>query len=507
MVLKAPLMLAILLMSSTAAAEPPTLSVLDLSRFDTSETDAHRITDSLTAGINATGEYRVIDRLERDRILDELGESLKDCAIGSFSIWGPEDVWTDEACQIEAGRLLSADRLVLGSVQSTGYRYSKLLTLKLLDVQTGITLTTATGVFRDIDELKEGIPGILSRLLSKGRASGSSASGTEAYREPGTLAWFYGTGGDTFGPSLGTDGTIYLGSGNNRIYAINPNGTLKWFYSCGGACTTPAVGPDGIIFVASYDGYLHAVNPDGKLEWSCSVGNRACAPVVGADGTVYVGSMDAKLYAVSRKGTLKWVCKTTDEIVCGTPVIAADGSIYVTSQRGTIYAISPDGDLQWSKTGFSTSPAIGPDGTIYAGMYGHRLCALDDQGRHNWCFTEENLTSTPAISADGTIYAGSYGNLFAIIPKVGLRRPRLKWSCVIDNRVYSTPAISTEGTIYVVGTDYGNLYAIDREGHTKWVHPIGYGCASNPVIGPDGTIYLATANGMLYAIAGDSGRP
>jgi outer membrane protein assembly factor BamB len=46
-----------------------------------------------------------------------------------------------------------------------------------------------------------------------------------------------------------------------------------------------------------------------------------------------------------------------------------------------LYAIKPDGSLKWSyttKDGVSSSPAIGADGTVYAGSYDGQLYALGD---------------------------------------------------------------------------------------------------------------------------------
>ena len=34
-------------------------------------------------------------------------------------------------------------------------------------------------------------------------------------------------------PAIGSDGTIYVGSDDCKLYAINSNGTLKWSYTTG----------------------------------------------------------------------------------------------------------------------------------------------------------------------------------------------------------------------------------------------------------------------------------
>src|SRR5208283_1850753 len=71
-------------------------------------------------------------------------------------------------------------------------------------------------------------------------------------------------------------------------------GTLKWKFATGASLdSSPAVGADGTIYIGSEDNNLYALNPNGRhrLKWKFAVGyNEMASPVVGADGTIYVGS-------------------------------------------------------------------------------------------------------------------------------------------------------------------------------------------------------------------------
>jgi outer membrane protein assembly factor BamB len=123
----------------------------------------------------------------------------------------------------------------------------------------------------------------------------------------GTLKWSFPTGDDVYSsPAIGSDGTIYVGSKDNKLYAINPDGTLKWSFNTGGwVWSSPAIGSDGTIYVGSYDNKLYAINPDGTLKWSFTTGSSvSSSPAIGSDGTIYVGSCDYKLYAIYGSGTL-----------------------------------------------------------------------------------------------------------------------------------------------------------------------------------------------------------
>jgi outer membrane protein assembly factor BamB len=78
----------------------------------------------------------------------------------------------------------------------------------------------------------------------------------------GTLKWKYQTGGWIIGssPAIASNGTIYIGSNDNYLHAINPDGTLKWRYQTGGwIYSSPAIASDGTIYVGSDDGYLYAI--------------------------------------------------------------------------------------------------------------------------------------------------------------------------------------------------------------------------------------------------------
>ena len=46
---------------------------------------------------------------------------------------------------------------------------------------------------------------------------------------PGTKKWEFSTADAiTSSPAIGTDGTIYFGSYDGKLYALKPDGTKKW---------------------------------------------------------------------------------------------------------------------------------------------------------------------------------------------------------------------------------------------------------------------------------------
>ena len=78
----------------------------------------------------------------------------------------------------------------------------------------------------------------------------------------------------------------------------------------GGVHSSPTVGSDGMVFVGSYDTKLYAVDPGallscgtscglGDSEWTYATGSSVrSSPAIDAAGVVYIGSEDHNLHAV-----------------------------------------------------------------------------------------------------------------------------------------------------------------------------------------------------------------
>lgn len=69
-------------------------------------------------------------------------------------------------------------------------------------------------------------------------------------------------------------------------------------------------------------------------------------------------------------------------------------------------------------------------------------------------------------------------------------------------KVYSSPAIGSDGTIYVGSYD-GNLYAFALNGQTSHVWATGGAIQSSPAIGDDDTLYVGSMDSNFYAFAPD----
>jgi outer membrane protein assembly factor BamB len=119
----------------------------------------------------------------------------------------------------------------------------------------------------------------------------------------GTQRWIYSgiTTASSGSPVLSGDGgTVYMGGGDRRLHAVDAGtGGQRWTLTLGGAvlASTPAVDSNGVIYVGAFDGKLYAVTPGGALKrtWDTAQPIRSSPVIFGT--TLYVGSRDAKLYA------------------------------------------------------------------------------------------------------------------------------------------------------------------------------------------------------------------
>lgn len=146
----------------------------------------------------------------------------------------------------------------------------------------------------------------------------------------------YGQLADTPWPSFGNN----IRNTGLSDYKGTQTDSLKWrFETEDRVDSSPAIGADGTIYVGSHDGYLYAINPEGTKEWRFNTDNKIySSPAIGADGTIYVGSLDSHLYAINPDGTKQWRFKTESSVASG-PAIGSDGTIYVGSYDNYIYAI------------------------------------------------------------------------------------------------------------------------------------------------------------------------
>ncbi|MEW5801030.1 MAG: PQQ-binding-like beta-propeller repeat protein [bacterium] len=326
-------------------------------------------------------------------------------------------------------------------------------------------------------------------------------------------------------PALASDGTVYIGSNDNYLYALYPNGDLRWKFKTdetagaheteGNVFSSPAVGSDGTIYMGSRDTHLYAINPDGSYKWSYPTGDKIfSSPAIDPNsGIIYVGSNDGKLYALYPDGREKWSAELGGWV--SSPAVGPDHVIYVGSGQvdwfnpprsvGSLYAVNPaDGHIEWSREiSIFSRPAVDSHGIVYAGSTDGRIYALDssDDGSIVWKYTTGGpVISSPVLGPFGIVYVGSDdAKLYALNPDGSLL-----WFAAAGDKIRSSAAVGRDGIIYI-GCNDRNLYAFAGHGHEgvqKGTFPTFGKVTSIPLIGKDSTIYFGGQDGKVYAVEG-----
>jgi outer membrane protein assembly factor BamB len=354
-----------------------------------------------------------------------------------------------------------------------------------------------------------------------------AAPAVHKFRE---IKWAHKTAGPVRSTPAVFDGTVYFGSGDSSLYAIDMRtGNEKWRFKTGGAVhSSPAI-VGGAVYFTSRDGCLYAVGAQtGKqflkfqtgetLPYQWGFDYYISSPLV-ADGMAYFGSGDGYLYACDiRGGKARWKFDTKSR-VRSSPALA-DNMVYFGDTNGYFYALdSQTGAQAWrfetegvklnpAEFGFDrcaiiSSPAISGDIVTFGGRDGF-LYALDRRtGQQRWRFDHEIswVISSPAVS-NGTLFTGTSDGRF--VQAVDLNSGKEKWRFKGPETVWSSPAIC-DSLVYF-GDGGGNFFAVDqRNGNEKWRFKTRDRIFSSPVVA-GGVVYFGSDDGYLYALTGSTGN-
>jgi eukaryotic-like serine/threonine-protein kinase len=309
------------------------------------------------------------------------------------------------------------------------------------------------------------------------------------------VKWTFHTHGEVISSPAIVNGTIYVGSNDGNLYAIDQQaGSLKWSFHTEARITSSPAVADGLVYFSSYDSNFYAVDTaTGKLRWKFrNAGERRysashlhgslpagetmpdpfdvylSSPAVW-QGAVFFGSGDGNVYALDAvTGSIKWTFHTGD-VVHASPSIV-DGKLYVGSWDSYFYALdAATGKQLWrfktgedpdihNQVGIQSSATVA-DGLVYFGCRDSKFYALDAvTGQQRWVFPNKgSWVITSPVVHDGKVYfATSDSALFHILDaRTGASFDLIKFQWPI----FSSPAIAGD-TLYVAGQD-GKLVAIN----------------------------------------------
>jgi eukaryotic-like serine/threonine-protein kinase len=314
--------------------------------------------------------------------------------------------------------------------------------------------------------------------------------------QPTKIKWQFQTKGQVLSSPAVTSDTVYIGSSDHFLYALNRNsGAEKWKFKTDGRITSSPAVSDGIVYFTCYDGNAYAVDAStGTQKWKFALsGERRFAathlhgavpngesmpdpfdfylssPVV-ADGIVYFGSGDTNVYALdATSGQLKWKFETGD-VVHASPALA-DGILYIGSWDSYFYALdAKSGKELWrfktgedaeihNQVGIQSSAAIS-DGIVYFGCRDSNFYAVDAAtGKERWRFNNKGswVIGSPAVG-NGKVYFGTSDTalFYALDAKSGAQLFSLGFH---GWPLFSSPALTADRAY--LGSHEGKLFAID----------------------------------------------
>jgi outer membrane protein assembly factor BamB len=281
-------------------------------------------------------------------------------------------------------------------------------------------------------------------------------------------------------------------------------------------------------------GKIYALNADGTTRWQfppvggTDIGPVTSSPALSASGAVYFTAADAQptpdrqliLYALANDGSPQWKFALEPFADAGGPFTSSPlvaNAVYAATARGQVVALNADrGDLRWRSPAapndaFVGSLAIGDQFDITPTPTPIPTAAPPGPPGATQTPTETPVRPATAlfgITKSGTVVVIDTGTGAPIGPTGPLPTP-------IAVPVISSPALSADFFL-VFGTEDGKLYALNTltleppstptpGGPTpgaNWPITLGTGMPilSSPAIDSDGTIFVGSSDGNLYAI-------
>ena len=347
---------------------------------------------------------------------------------------------------------------------------------------------------------------------------------------PGTalvgLQWRFMTEGDVISSPTVLGQTVYVGSGDGRLYALDRDtGARKWTFDAGNPIpSSPAVGGRA-IYVGTRDGQFFAVDAaTGRQRWKVATGALVPWPwghesgdvytssPAFIDGVVYFGAGDGRVYAVdAASGREKWSAQTGGR-VRGSPAVDAS-RVYVGAADGRVYAFDRasggvrwkfdtegvklnSGDFGYDRRTVQSSPSVS-NGTVFVGARDGWIYALDaSTGAERWRFDHKIswINTSPAV-VDGIVYAGSSDAQF--VQALDAASGRELWRTTTGT-TWSSPSVA--GDVVYSGDGQGRLHALDRKsGKLLWSFRTGSTVHSSPTPAGD-LVFVGSTDGGVYAL-------
>lgn len=286
---------------------------------------------------------------------------------------------------------------------------------------------------------------------------------------------------------------------------------------------TPIIGPDGTIYAVAGkateryldDGAaLYAVWPDGRQKWVCVPDLGIWGdPLMAPHGVIYIqATFTRRIEGGETLDMVMTIDPETGKLIAPKPLnINAHGLIMDT--RGIFYyfpdmdfrymmAVTAERDVVWAteELGWPVvdPQVIGPDRTVYVCVIAlddqDYLYALGDGGSTRW---RRELTAQARLAIDGhgILVVWQYDGVVQALTSDGSRL----WEHALGAPNASVPAFGPDGEVYLCTAD-GRIVLVARDGAFRWQHPAPSRVTGGPRAAADGTCYFGCADRCIYAL-------
>lgn len=351
-----------------------------------------------------------------------------------------------------------------------------------------------------------------------------------------TVAWTYEADGPFWGSPIVADGTVYIGSTDNSVYALDADtGDEQWSFPTQHRVEGTPAYADGAIYVGSYDKHLYAIDADsGDGRWSRNFDGLIRGSPTPRDGSIFVGvgchnlacgwyADDADvpkngwIYSLdAASGETNWRYEVGQEVV-STPAVT-DDLVYVGASDGTLYALAPDsGEVEWTyetRDMIWSSPAVA-FGTVYVTDWNGNVHAVDAAtGERDWLADTAGRYISGSVAVDEeAVYVGHtpYNTMddpttnYAKVFRYDRVSGEEDWSFETSALEVGSSPVLTGDRLYVGSHrqkpgDGVGVHALTTDGDEEWFMEIdGRGVGSSPAL-VDGTLYFGGTDGRVYAV-------
>jgi outer membrane protein assembly factor BamB len=243
-----------------------------------------------------------------------------------------------------------------------------------------------------------------------------------------------------YGTPAVRNGRVYIGAYDGNVLYVTTNGELSGTkFKTNGPIIGSVVIYGDTLFVGSSDGRLYALDLNLKEKWRFETEGKIWSTPVVDGGVVYVASADHNLYAIdAESGNEIWRFET-EAAIMSTPLVE-NGKVYIGGCDRKFYAVK----AATEEERLAAASGASPTARDFDGVF---------EGARNWFWTQ-------ALVYNGEIWVGSLDHKVYVLKAETLEYVT---DIGTEGMVYAPPVVMPLEGLVVVGSQDGKIYAINAE--------------------------------------------